>query len=464
MYASLYTRLIIIAALAVSAFSVSSPRHGVSSSATPGRNDSFVEKVFPIAATTGNGDLSPTPPLSRLPSAEEGPESYDLATDVPVPMIIIPPLWRVEDAAAAAAAVAAATEEEQRPRENWLRSLVATMMVAVRFLVGPRARNGCRGDDDDDDNDIAQHATWRERAAAAARRLLRSVRNKIIDAKDRLLAMFDISIARRTARLLDLARKINILDMPRRAGFRRQGSDELFEVDRSRLGANDAVAAAVKEICTKLVATFPVIGYNQGFDAACKAIFICVGGNLGAAAAVFTKWAVPLAWLMMNPYRDGQLGINTAMRYTWSVMKMHAAPVSGWLCRDLIIGSDLDDEMVGNILAHIFVEPLSTLCSRLGLAKRVMDDIIEETMRAGVHGPAVTIYVVMSLLSLAEKQGAEDADVVVMMKVPLMAAASSVRSFKDIKEHAPVSLERFLTGYRAALHGVPACNDWVEPV
>ncbi|CAN0568104.1 unnamed protein product, partial [Ectocarpus sp. 12 AP-2014] len=102
--------------------------------------------------------------------------------------------------------------------------------------------------------------------------------------------MFDISVAKRTARLLDLARKINVQDMPRRAGFRRQGSDELFEVDRSRLGVSDAVAAAVKEICTKLAAAFPVIGYNQGFDASCKAIFICVGGNLGAAAAVFTKW------------------------------------------------------------------------------------------------------------------------------------------------------------------------------
>lgn len=39
-----------------------------------------------------------------------------------------------------------------------------------------------------------------------------------------------------------------------------------------------------------------------------------------------------------------------------------------------------------------------------------MDDIIEETIKAGVHGPAVTIFVVMALLCLAEKQGAESAD------------------------------------------------------
>ncbi|CAB1102786.1 unnamed protein product [Ectocarpus sp. CCAP 1310/34] len=446
--------MIIIAALAVSAFSVSSPSHEVSSGTAPGRNDSFADKVFLFATTVGTGDPSPTPPLSRLPSAEENPPV--------LPPTIIPPLWRVEDAAAAAA------EEQQRPRESWLKSIVATIMVAVRFLVGPngqRTRQGCRGDDDDDDNHApAQRATWRERAAAAARRFLRSARNKIKNAKDRLLAMFDISVAKRTARLLDLARKINVQDMPRRAGFRRQGSDELFEVDRSRLGVSDAVAAAVKEICTKLAAVFPVIGYNQGFDASCKAIFICVGGNLGVAAAVFTKWAVPLAWMMMNPYRHGQLGINTAMRYTWSVIKMHAAPVSGWLCRDPIVGCDEDNEMADTILAHIFMEPLSTFCSRLGLPQCVINDIVEETMRAGVHGPAVTIFVVMSLLCLAEKQGAEDADVVVMVKVPLMAAASSVKSFQDILEHAPVSLEHFLTGYRAAMVGVPACNDCVEPV
>lgn len=31
-------------------------------------------------------------------------------------------------------------------------------------------------------------------------------------------------------------------------------------------------------------------------------------------------------------------------------------------------------------------------------------------MKAGVHGPAVTIFVVMSLLCVAEKQGAESAE------------------------------------------------------
>lgn len=44
------------------------------------------------------------------------------------------------------------------------------------------------------------------------------------------------------------------------------------------------------------------------------------------------------------------------MRYTWSVIKMHAAPVSGWLYRDPIVGCDEDNEMADTILAHIFME------------------------------------------------------------------------------------------------------------
>ncbi|CAN0119323.1 unnamed protein product, partial [Ectocarpus sp. 8 AP-2014] len=51
--------------------------------------------------------------------------------------------------------------------------------------------------------------------------------------------------------------------MLRWAGFRRQGSDELFKIDHKRLGASDTVAAAAKEIWTKVAAAFPVVGYSQ---------------------------------------------------------------------------------------------------------------------------------------------------------------------------------------------------------
>lgn len=51
-----------------------------------------------------------------------------------------------------------------------------------------------------------------------------------------------------------------------------------------------------------------------------------------------------------------------------------------------------------------------TCCTRLGLPQRVINEVIEETVKAGVHGPAVTIFTVMSLLCLAEKRGAENAE------------------------------------------------------
>lgn len=46
----------------------------------------------------------------------------------------------------------------------------------------------------------------------------------------------------------------------------------------------------------------------QGFDAACKAILISVGGNTDSALAVFTKWAVPVTWLLCNENAKGECG------------------------------------------------------------------------------------------------------------------------------------------------------------
>lgn len=49
---------------------------------------------------------------------------------------------------------------------------------------------------------------------------------------------------------------------------------------------------------------------QQGFDAACKAILECVGGNTQAALQLFPKWAVPVAWLTMNDYDEGKRAIE----------------------------------------------------------------------------------------------------------------------------------------------------------
>lgn len=48
----------------------------------------------------------------------------------------------------------------------------------------------------------------------------------------------------------------------------------------------------------------------QGFDAACKSIFQCVGGNTLAAVQVFSKWAVPVSWLVMNECDEGKRAIE----------------------------------------------------------------------------------------------------------------------------------------------------------
>lgn len=42
-----------------------------------------------------------------------------------------------------------------------------------------------------------------------------------------------------------------------------------------------------------------------------------------------------------------------------------------------------------------------------------------------------------------------------MMKVPLQAAAKTVRSFKALQEHAPITLAEFLDGYRNVMAIIP---------
>lgn len=55
-----------------------------------------------------------------------------------------------------------------------------------------------------------------------------------------------------------------------------------------------------------------------------------------------------------------------------------------------------------------------------------MNEIVAETLKAGVHGPAVTMFVVMSLLCLAEKNGAGNEEEVRFsaIRIPLTSVAN----------------------------------------
>ncbi|CAM9185022.1 unnamed protein product, partial [Hapterophycus canaliculatus] len=411
-------------------------------------NVSSIDKL--LSTTAEDFNTPPTPPLTRPPSLEHA----DVETTIDDEVVIV--LSWPEDATSA--------EEEQHPQEvNWVQNLVAAVLVAVRFLTGPTragARQRCPDKNGGDDRrDGARRASLWRRARAAMRDAFGKAVEKARDVKKRVLELFDDPIAR-AARLVSLAKEFVVRDMPQHAGHKRHNSDELFERDQHRLGAAESVATSVKKICFQMAAEFPEIGYNQarGFDAACRAILLCVGGDLNAAVQVFCKWAVPVSWLTMNKDDEGKRAIEPAMAYTWSVITRHAAPVFGWLSRDPVVGCDTPEEMAQTILEHIFLEPLTTCCSRLGLTKRVMDEIIEETIKAGVHGPAVTIFVVMSLLCLAEKRGADNTDEVVMMKVPLKEAAKTVSSFKALEKESTITLEKFLIGYRDATADTPACG------
>lgn len=211
--------------------------------------------VKPLSTTTAEHFVTPpTPPLTRPPSLDHADAD---TTDDDEVVIVFP--WH-ED-------VTPAEQEDQVPEGvNWVQSLAAAVVVAVRFLMGPsRARAGqrCRGNDNGDDGgDGASRASLWKRARAAMRDVLGKAVDKVRDVKQRVLDVFDDPIARAT-RLVNRAREFTVRDMPHNGGHRRHNSDELFERDQHRLGAGESIAASVKNICFEMVAAFPEIGYNQ---------------------------------------------------------------------------------------------------------------------------------------------------------------------------------------------------------
>ncbi|CAN0316559.1 unnamed protein product, partial [Scytosiphon promiscuus] len=335
-------KTVVIAVSALSVISTPTPTHEmVTACPASGSNTSYVDKLLP---TTAEGfDTPPTPPLTRPPSLEHAEVEATIGDEV---VIAFP--WHE---------VPTSTTEEDTPEEvNWVQTLAAAVLVAVRFLTGPpreRARQRCRqsGNDHGRGHGARRASLWR-RARTAMRDVFARAAEKIRGAKQRVLELFDDPISR-AARLLNRAREFSVRDMPQRGGHRRHNSDELFERDQHRLGAEESVAASVKKICFQMAADFPEIGYNQGFDAACKAIIRCVGGDdMTAAVQVFCKWAVPVSWLTINEYGDSKRAIEPAMAYTWSIITKHAGPVFGWLSRDPVVGCDTPEEMAQMILEH----------------------------------------------------------------------------------------------------------------
>eukprot|EP00903_Cladosiphon_okamuranus_P016688 g15385.t1 len=237
---------------------------------------------------------------------------------------------------------------------------------------------------------------------------LENAKNTIREIGERARGFFDDPIAA-TTRLLALAEAFKVRDMPREAGHKRHDCDELFERDRMHVGADEAVADGVQRVCSQMVKEFPEVGYNQLHLYLATMLLhrvstppaspFCVGGNTVAAAQEFPKWAVPVSWLMIIENDEGKRAI----------------------------------------------EP--------------------ETIKAGVHGPAVTIFVAMSLLRVAEKQRAESKEEVVMVKdkVQLRTAAKTVGSdrsrLKALQEQAPITLAKFLNGYRKGMVDVPTAAE-----
>ncbi|CAN0370604.1 unnamed protein product, partial [Ascophyllum nodosum] len=99
-----------------------------------------------------------------------------------------------------------------------------------------------------------------------------------------------------------------------------------------------------------------------------------------------------------------------AVECAWALIKQRVPTVFGWLSRDPVVGSDDDAKMTENLFKHVFFEPLATFCAQLGLREAVLRRVIECTMEAGGHGPAVTMYVVSCLLCVVGQEGVGSPD------------------------------------------------------
>ena len=189
----------------------------------------------------------PTPPITRPPSVEH---IDDRAADVVIDMVLENDIQG---------------QGEHQPIEGnmFAQNLTTAIMLVVQFLVGPRhmrARRECRTDDDE--SRTPRSSPW-EKAKATARKIFDKVKDTIRDIGERFKGFFDDPIAR-TARLLDLGNAFKVRDMPRKKGqHKRHDSDELFERDQKRLGADEFVTGSVKLICSQVANKFPEVGYNQ---------------------------------------------------------------------------------------------------------------------------------------------------------------------------------------------------------
>lgn len=211
------------------------------------------EKTTPIPE--GWYDV-PTPPLTRPPSVEYNDNG---GVTVVTETFIFPENVLVLETRG--------QEEQQQTDGSWfVRNLTTAVMLAVRFLVGPlrvRTRqHRCRNDETGDDDPLAPRPSLWEQAKASARKVFDKAKEKIGDVVERFRGLLDDPVAR-TARLVALAKTFSVRDLPRKAGHERHDSDELFERDRKRLGADEAVAGSVKHICSQVAKKFLEVGYNQ---------------------------------------------------------------------------------------------------------------------------------------------------------------------------------------------------------
>lgn len=220
------------------------------------------------------------PPLTRPPSVEDVELNVTMDGmwhDVAIAGLDTTP-QPLESNAIRAPITPPHDEEPATDAFPWIHKLTAAIIVAIKFLLAPlnvRARRGCRGGEGDGDARAPHPSLWK-RLKSAVGRAFAAVKRSFRDVTELVQNMCDDSDARR-GRLVALAASFNVHDLPPRQGHKRHDSDELFQTDRTRLEADEALAAGVQQVCQQAAAMFPEVGYNQASPLKQVAISRCGG-------------------------------------------------------------------------------------------------------------------------------------------------------------------------------------------
>ncbi|CAM9178095.1 unnamed protein product [Sphacelaria rigidula] len=232
-------------------------------------------------------------------------------------------------------------------------------------------------------------------------------------------------------------------------------SAALIAADMPRLPGEPSDKQAVEIILRRFCKMYPGVGYNQGYDSACMAIYLAAGHDATATMPVFAKWAACTGVFMFHIAEgEHQTACDKAASYARFILRKRASFVFRWLSRDPIMADGFDIGDAQTLLAMVFLRPLVSLTSRLQFRQELLGDIVDKVLDHGHDGPAVIMWVTCTLMCMAAREdGGKRTKRGEFMSVNrrLDQVSADVQSWSHLEAAACLPLSLFVQGFRDAV-------------